>query len=82
MEITPKRVKIKEEEDRISELQDCLLIDIIRLPTTKEAIRTGRKDNNGPIRLALRIRSSLAEIDLRNRLDARAGMQIRRHLTT
>ncbi|GKG41927.1 hypothetical protein Tco_0473678, partial [Tanacetum coccineum] len=30
-----------EEEDKISNLQDCLLTDIIsRLPETKEAIRT------------------------------------------
>ncbi|GKC25966.1 F-box protein-like protein [Tanacetum coccineum] len=42
-ELTPKRIKIdeEEEEDRISPMLDCLILEIIsRLPTTKEAIRT------------------------------------------
>ncbi|GKD43103.1 F-box/LRR-repeat protein 25-like protein [Tanacetum coccineum] len=40
--ITRKLNKIKEEEDQISALEDCLLLEILsRLPSTKEAIRTG-----------------------------------------
>lgn len=39
--ISTKRIKSKE-EDRISSLPDCLLIDILsRLPSTKHAIQTG-----------------------------------------
>nr|GEX47250.1 hypothetical protein [Tanacetum cinerariifolium] len=43
MQIAPKRFKLEkeEEEDRISVLPECLLLEIIsRLSTTKEAIRT------------------------------------------
>ncbi|GKB69379.1 F-box/LRR-repeat protein 25-like protein [Tanacetum coccineum] len=39
--ITPKRMEFEDEEDRISSLPDCLLIEIIsRLGFTKEAIKT------------------------------------------
>ncbi|GJY76737.1 F-box/LRR-repeat protein 25-like protein [Tanacetum coccineum] len=51
-ELTPKPIKIDEEKekDRISPMLDCLILEIIsRLPTTKEAIRTGTPSNDGNI---------------------------------